>query len=137
MLKFVLRNTLLYAAGLYVLPFILSGVQVRGGFTTYITAGLILLLLNKIIAPVLNLITLPLRLVSFGIFTFVTNSFILYILTVLIPQIHIVAFRFPGFVLNGFVFPPMDFNTFFAYIAASVVLTLFVDFIKWLHEVHL
>lgn len=137
MFKYILRNVLLYAAGIYILPFIFSGVHVRGDIFTYILSGCILLILNKIIAPILNLISLPLHFASFGLFKFVVNAFILYLLTVLAPEITISAFRFSGFNLFGFIFPKMYFNTFFAYIVSAFVFTVFVDFIKWLHEVHL
>ncbi len=137
MLKYVLRNTLLYAAGLYIVPFILPGLYVKGGITTYLIAGLILMVLNRTIVPLLNLITLPIQLVSFGLFSFVVNAFILYVLTVIMPQITISAFQFSGFTVGGFIIPKIDFNTLFAYIVSSIALTLFVNFIKWLHEVHL
>ncbi|OGH42438.1 MAG: hypothetical protein A3H79_02940 [Candidatus Levybacteria bacterium RIFCSPLOWO2_02_FULL_36_8b] len=131
-MKSLLRNTVINGVSLYSTSLILNGVKIEGGFLTYIFAGFALTLMTFILKPVLNIIAFPINLVTFGMFSFLINAIILYILTIFIPQIKITSFVFKGFTLSGFVVPIVSFNAFFAFIAASVVLSFIISFIKWL-----
>ena len=72
------------------LPFIVKGIS-----DTVIAAvfvALLLLIINMFIKPIISLITLPINLVTFGIFSLVLNGFFLWILTTLVPNFHIALF---------------------------------------------
>jgi len=56
-----------------------SGVEFSGSLQTLALAGIILGLINFFIKPVLKLITLPLRILTFGLFTFVINMVIVWV----------------------------------------------------------
>lgn len=131
-MKSMLRTLLFNVMALYLLTLLLTGVTVSGGITTYIIGGFIFTLLSFIVAPILNLITLPLRLLTFGLFTFVTNAVVLYLLTVFVPNIMISAFTFQGFSYIGFSLPRIAFNPFFAYIVSAFLLSSIVAFATWL-----
>lgn len=131
-MKFVLRNTALHAFALFLLPQILGGVHITGGLWSYIIGGIVFSLLAFFIRPILQIFTLPLNVMTFGIFSFFINALLLYLLTVFVSQITIAAFTYPGFSYSGFVIPPLSFNTFMAYVAASVVLSGIVSFLRWL-----
>lgn len=85
-----------------------------------------------IIKPILSIITLPLNVITLGTFSFLINAVILYLLTVLVSGISIRAFVFKGFSFAGFVVPNVTLNTFFAFIIASLFLSIFVGFLTWL-----
>lgn len=131
-MKFVLRNTALHAFALFVLPQLLGGVVITGGLWSYIIGGFVFSLLAFFVRPIIQIFTLPLNLLTFGVFSFLINALLLYILTVFVSQITIQAFTYPGFSYSGFVIPSLNFNTFTAYIAASVVLSGVVSFLRWL-----
>jgi putative membrane protein len=113
---------------------VLDGVVVNGGLTTYLIASIILSLLFIIVKPILTIITLPLNIISLGIFSYFINAVILYLLTVFVPSVSISAFQFKGLILWGFVVPEMSINGFFAFILASIILSLVLGFIRWLTE---
>jgi putative membrane protein len=85
-----------------------------------------------IVKPILNIITLPLNIITLGLFSFVINAVILYLLTIFVPRISISAFAFSGYSSLGFVIPAFSVNTFFAFIFASISLSLVVGFLRWL-----
>ncbi len=71
----ILGNSLaLYVAYLFVPGFIF-----KGGPAEYAIAGVLLGLLNMIVKPVLKTITLPLIILSLGLFTLFINGLILWI----------------------------------------------------------
>lgn len=131
-MKSVLRNTLINASALFIIPQIIAGVKITGGIETYLFGGFCLFLMSLLLKPILNLITLPLNFLTFGSFSFVTNIIILYLLTVFVTQISISAFTFQGFSFAGFVIPEIYLNTLFAFIVSAFVLSLIISLIQWL-----
>ena len=131
-MKSFLRNTLINALSIFVLDQAVPGLSVSGGFLTLIAGGLALSLLFLVVKPVLNLISLPLNLVTLGLFSFLTNAIIFYLLTVFVTGITIASFTFPGFNFAGFVIPKIFFNTLFAFVIVALLQSLIVNFISWL-----
>jgi len=131
-MKGALRNIGIYSFSLFLLTQVLSGVKISGGVATYIIGGAALSIMFVVIKPILGLITLPLNIITFGTFSFLINAIILYFLTILVPSISISSFVFKGFSFAGFVVPSVTLNTFFAFIVASLFLSIFVGFLSWL-----
>lgn len=113
---------------------ILSGVSISGGITTYILGGFVLSIMFNVLKPLVNIISLPLNIITMGTFSFVVNIFIFYLATQIIGNISIKAFVFPGTSVAGFIIPKMHLNTFFAYVAAALVQSVIVSFITWLRK---
>lgn len=131
-MKTLFRSIALNALSLFFLSQLISGVKIYGGVLTFIVGGFALSLMGVILKPILKLITLPLNIVTFGATSFLINVVILYILTILIPQISINAFIFKGVSILGFIVPKVSFNTFFAFIAAGLLLSGIGFFLDWL-----
>lgn len=131
-MKSLVRNTAVNAFGLFLLTGILPGVKILGGMATFIFGGFILSVMYFFLRPIFNLLALPLNLVTFGSFSFLINMAILYLLTVFIPQISISSFVFTGYSFAGFIIPKVSFNTFFAYLVSSLVLSITVSLVQWL-----
>lgn len=70
---------LISALAFLALPYIVAGISVEG-FGTAMILALMWGLVNITIRPVLILLTLPINLLTFGIFTFVINGFLLWLL---------------------------------------------------------
>ena len=105
-----------------------------GGFWTLILGGIVLTLLFLILKPIISIITLPLNIITLGAFSFLTNVIIFYILTVFIANISVSAFTFNGFTFAGFVIPKLYLNNFFAFVAASMMLSVIIGGLKWITE---
>lgn len=130
--KSILRRIVIYSVSLFLTAYILEGVRVSGGLATYIVGGIALSILFLFVKPILSVVTLPLNIITLGLFSFLTNAIIFYLLTIFVPSISIEAFTFRGFSVWGFVFPRISLNNFFAFIIASIILSLIVGFLKWL-----
>jgi len=127
-----LRTTLFNSFSLYVISQILSGVKVSGGLFTFLLGGLALTLLLVILKPVLNILALPLNLLTLGMFSFLTNVIIFYLLTVFVSGISISSFTFAGYSYAGFIIPKIYFNTLFAFVLVAFLQSVIVSFINWL-----
>lgn len=131
-MKSIVRNISIYSFSLFLLTQVLSGVKISGGLVTYIIGGAALSIMFVVIKPILSIITLPLNIITLGTFSFLINAIILYLLTILVTDITVSSFVFKGFSFAGFIVPSVPLNTLFAFIVASLFLSIFVGFLTWL-----
>ena len=75
----IVSNTL----ALYAAAWLVPGFAVLGGLREYALAGLVLAVLNSFVKPVLRIISLPLIILTLGLFSFIINAGFLYGLTYL------------------------------------------------------
>jgi putative membrane protein len=73
------------------LSYILKGVHINQ-FTTALLLALVLAVLNAIVKPILVILTLPITIITFGLFLFVINAIIILLASDLIK----------GFSVDGF-----------------------------------
>lgn len=79
------------AAALWVADQLVSGIVITG-VTPLILAALVLGLINAIVRPVLIVLTLPLTLVTLGLFLFVLNAFCLWLTSRLVSGFDVHTF---------------------------------------------
>lgn len=87
----ILINWLISALIVIVVAYILPGVHVEN-FLTALTVALVLGVLNLLIRPLIILLTLPITLVTFGLFLVVINALLLLLTDAIVP----------GFTIDGF-----------------------------------
>ena len=103
-----LINWFLYALAIAITAYILPGVRLDGIFSALVTAA-ILGLVNGFLRPVLFIFTLPLTILTLGLFTFVLNALMVLLAAAIVP----------GFVVTGFWWA----------VLFSLVLSVFVYFL--------
>lgn len=79
------------AAALWVAAQLVPGIVVTG-FTPLFLAALVLGLINAVVRPILLILTLPLTLVTLGLFIFVLNAFCLWLTSRIVPGFEIHTF---------------------------------------------
>jgi len=86
-----LTKVLLNAVSVGITAGILPGVDVNGP-VAILLAGFILGLLNAIIKPILIILTLPITLLTLGLFALIINGFVLYLTALLVSGFYISSF---------------------------------------------
>ncbi|HBM45375.1 MAG: hypothetical protein UT05_C0011G0019 [Parcubacteria group bacterium GW2011_GWF2_38_76] len=88
-------NTLLHllarAIALMVTAFILPGITLTS-FWIAIVLAVVLSALNIFVKPIILLLTLPINLITLGLFTLVINAFIIMIASSLVPGFYVGGF---------------------------------------------
>jgi putative membrane protein len=87
----LLLTWLINALALFALPFLMSSVTVSN-FGAAIIAALVLGLVNTLIRPVLVLLTLPVTLISLGLFILVINALLFWAVTHFVDGIAVSGF---------------------------------------------
>ena len=77
MIRFVIR-IFGNSVALYIAAFFVHGFIVVGGIKELLIAGVILGLLNTLVKPVLRMISMPVIILTLGIFTLVINALMLW-----------------------------------------------------------
>lgn len=102
-MKLLLR-WLLNAVTLIAIAYYLPGVEVAGFYAALVTA-LILGLVNAIIRPVFLLLTLPINLLTLGLFTFVVNGLMFWFVATIVEGFDVANYTaaFAGALLMSLV----------------------------------
>lgn len=87
----VLLNLLLSGLAVAIASYLTPGAHVDGYLTAVIVA-VVLAIVNTIIVPILNILTLPLNILTLGLFSLIIN----------VLMVLLVAKLVPGFVIDGF-----------------------------------
>ena len=82
---------LLCAAALLAVTYIYSGVQVQS-FGSAMIAALVIGLLNTIIRPILVVLTLPVTIITVGLFLLVVNGLMFWMASGLLGGFHVTSF---------------------------------------------
>jgi putative membrane protein len=87
----LLSKWLLAAAALLAVAYLYEGVQIKS-FGAALIAALVIGLLNSIVRPVLVVLTLPVTVVTLGLFLFVINALMFWTAAGLLDSFHVNGF---------------------------------------------
>lgn len=87
----LLAKWLLSAAALLFVAHVYSGVEVRS-FSAAMLAAVVIGLLNLVLRPLLVLLTLPVTIVTLGLFLFVVNALMFWAAASLLDGLHVRSF---------------------------------------------
>lgn len=131
-MKTILRHFIINTYCLFLVSKVASGMQFGSGITTLILAGIAITLVSVFAKPIINLLLLPLNLITFGLFRWVASAFVIYISSLIIPAFKIINFHYNGLHSRWIDIPTMNFHGLLAYVAFSFLLSLISSFIYWL-----
>jgi putative membrane protein len=112
-MKGIIIRWLVLTAAIMVAAYLMDGIQVSGFFSALFAAA-ILGILNAFFRPILILLTLPINILSLGLFIFIINAVLLLMVSGVIP----------GFVIQGF------WSAIFGSLLISIVSGLLSSFIN-------
>lgn len=111
----LLLRWLIQTIAILVAAYVLKGIEVTG-FVPALAAAALLGILNAFVRPLLLILTLPLNILSLGLFTFVINAFLL----------KIASWVIEGFAVEGF-WPALLGSLFISFVSALLNLLVRED----------
>ena len=82
---------LINTVALFVLPYLMTSIRISG-FWTALIAALVLGLVNALIRPILVVLTLPVTLVTLGLFIFVINGLLFWLVSRMVDGFYVSSF---------------------------------------------
>jgi putative membrane protein len=90
-MSFLLLHWLISAASLLIVAYIFPGIEVRG-LGTALIAPIVIGLVNATIGFIVKLLTLPLTILTLGLFWLVINALMLQLASFLVPGFYVAGF---------------------------------------------
>ncbi len=91
-----IARTLVNAAALWVAVSLIPGVDYSGGWLPFLGVAVVFGVVNTVLGRLMKILSLPLIVVTFGMFLFVINAFLLWLTSTVSLALGI------GFVVSGF-----------------------------------
>lgn len=113
------------ALSFYLTARFLAGFYLTPNWQTYLTASFLFILINALVKPILNLIFLPINLITLGLFHWLINVTVLYLFDLLYDGITITSYNFPGYTSPFISLPPTHLSLFWVLVLSSFLISLF------------
>lgn len=123
-MKHFLKQVIVILLTVLLVSLMTKGINYHQNPATLFVASSILALLNSLLKPMISVLTLPLNVITLGLFGWFINVFILYLATLIVPQFDIVSFS-----LN-FGSVTFTFSTLAAYLVLALILNIVSRFIN-------
>ena len=131
-MKKILRYFVIDTLSLYIIANSTSGIVFQNGIQTLLFAGLGLSLASVVVRPIINILLLPINLVTFNIFKWASSAIALYIVTLVVHGFIIQGFIFSGFQSRWIDIPAVTLEGVLAFVAISFLLSVLSAIITWL-----
>jgi len=129
----ILKRFLVEIGVLYIVSQLVIGMHFEKGAESLVIAGVALALATFIVKPVINILLLPINLLTFGVFRWLSQSVTLFLVDLVLQDFSINSFQFAGYSTNYIYIPALQVpSAFLAYIIFSLVISIFAGLIYWI-----
>ena len=130
-MKRILFTILLNMLGIGIATRYLPGLSYQGGILTLGLISVILAAANIFVKPIIKLLTLPIELITLGLFGLLINAGMLFLTAYFIPQFMIKGFYFTGidnawFTINATMVPAWG-----TAVIASLFISVITSLVTW------
>jgi len=133
-MRTILKHFIIDTVSLYLISLGVQGIFFEKGIETLLLTGFVLMLTTLVIQPIINLLLLPLNLITFGLFKWVTYAITLYLVTLIVPGFKLIEFVFAGFHSVWFSIPAISLTGALAFIAFSFLISFVSSVVFWIFK---
>lgn len=135
MIKKFLRGIVIEAWALFLVNQIASGLFFEQGIKSLLLTAVALAVAGLLIKPIINILLLPINLVTFNFFRWASHAVMLFLVDLVLTEFSIVNFKFAGFSSEMFSIPQLFFESgVLAYLAFSILIGLVAGLFYWIME---
>jgi len=87
----IIISLIVSAIAVFVTGYILPGIHIEN-FLTAVIIAVVLGVLNSFVKPILTILTLPITIVTLGLFVLVINALLVMLATLIVPGFHVDSF---------------------------------------------
>lgn len=128
----LLCHYLIFVASIFLAAKVLPGVSYGNDLVILAKASLLLSLVHVVVRPIVNLVALPINILTLGLFSFFVNGLMLYLVTLLIPVFKVTSFHFPYVNLGILRISSFYVSSFMSFIIVALLISTIRNFFIWL-----
>lgn len=72
--------------------YIVPGIMATGGWETILLVAVVWSVITMVIRPVLTILTLPITIITFGLFSLILNALLFWLMTYIVPGFEVAGF---------------------------------------------
>ncbi len=134
-MKRIIRSIAIEAVVIYLISAVTKGLIFEGGMAAILVTGLALALASFLVKPVVNILLLPINLVTFGLFKWLGNAVTLYVVDLVLSQFRVENFVFAGLTNEWFTLPAYSSGSIIvSYILFSFLIFFASSILYWLAD---
>lgn len=130
-MKYFLIKFCIPLLSLYFLDLFAPFLKINDGLAGLLFAALIFVLINEILKPILNLILLPVRIITLGTFNWVIGMILFFVWLTIAKNVAVSGWDVPSFSLGPVFVASFRLLWWQSAIVASIMLTLFIKILFW------
>lgn len=108
---------------LFSASYFVTGFQIDNTWQALLTAGLVFVIFNAVISPLIKLLLLPINLLTLGLLRWLTNVLVLYLFDILYTGVTISGYNFPGLTNSVIALQPRYISLFWTLVLSSFVIS--------------
>lgn len=130
----LIKHFIINTATLYIVSIVVHGMVFANGTYTLVLTGAVLMLTNMIVKPIINILLLPINLVTFGLFKWLSYAVTLYLVTLVVPDFKLLDFVFSGYNNYWVSIPALSLTGILAFIAFSFLISAISSIGNWIFK---
>lgn len=131
-MKRILRSYLVNTSSLYAASLVASGLVFEKGWESVLLTGVGLTVATLLVKPIINVLLLPINLITFNLFKWVSSGVAIFLVTLVVPGFKILYFHFPGLSSKWLDIPAISLDNFLKYIAFSFIIFFISSLLHWI-----
>ncbi|QQG41257.1 MAG: phage holin family protein [Candidatus Woesebacteria bacterium] len=133
-MRALLKHFIIDTVALYLISLAIQGIVFERGIESLLLTGFVLMLATTIIKPIINVLLLPINLITFGLFKWVAYAVTLYLVTLVVPGFKLMDFIFAGYSSYWIAIPAIHLTGALAFLAFSLVISLVSSIVFWIFK---
>ena len=133
-MRSLFKHFIIDCGSLYIISQSIRGMAFENGFYTLLLTGLALMLTTMIVKPIINLLLLPINLITFGLFKWVAYAISFYLVTLIVPGFKLLDFFFAGYSSNLFSIPIISLSGSLAFLAFAFLISFISSLMYWIFK---
>lgn len=125
-MRFLLKKYLIVTIAIYLLVQIVSGFKVGNGWNGLAYSSLVLSLLMFIAKPLIDLIMLPINILSLNLVSWLFNILLVYVWSILVKDVSFAPFNFPQISAGPLMISSFLMVRWQVIVLSSIILTLII-----------
>jgi putative membrane protein len=130
-MKSFLRTILVNFLSIFLVARLSGGIGYSENYFVIIWAAVFLMILNWLVKPILNLLLMPINMLTLGAFRWVINVIVLFLVTILVADFTVVPIAISGGSFSGFVIPSLTLSFLWSLILVSFLIELAANLLNW------
>lgn len=133
-MKYVLKKYFLTLSSIFILSQFIPSIVINNSWNGLFYASLILSLLFYLIRPLINLIMIPINLITLNLSSWIVNIIIFYIWTIITSTVKISNWQFGGLNTGAITLSPFNLVKWQVIIVGALVYIFINKFLEWVFK---